>query len=314
MVCRLGWLVLLATLWVMGGHVRAEGLEQQLQQWQAKGSHARFQGSFVYERNDVFSTHSVWQRALPDGRVHARFLRMNGPELEILRINNQLACASYLDEADQQPNSLPERNLDLSRLQQGYSIRAGGTSRVAGRRAQAVLFVPADVHRYPLEVHFDQETGVILKTLLLSEDGELLERFQYVWFSSADFASERLKPGAGCVPVQQGSALASAPADTWQLNWLPPGFVPTAPLQELAGASGRSYGDGLASFSLFVSPLDGGRHEASYQQLGPVAVVSRPVRDASGDYMITVLGEIPPATAQRLLLSVALRSEEAGHD
>lgn len=310
MWCRLGWLALLAVLWLTGGYARAEGLEQQLQQWQTKGSAARFQGSYVYERNDTFSTHTVWQRTQNDGRVHTRFLRMNGPELEVLRINGELVCASRMDEADQQHSSLLEPSLNLERLQQGYGIRAGGTSRVAGRKAQAVLFVPADVHRYPLEVHFDWETGVILKALLLSEDGELLERFQYVWFSSADFASERLSSSAGCVAVPSNQELTRATADNWQLNWLPPGFVPTVPVQELAGASSRSYGDGLASFSVFVSPLDGGRHEASYQQLGPVAIVSRPVRSSAGDYMITVLGEVPPATAQRLLLSVALRENQ----
>lgn len=316
MWCRLGWLVVMAALLVSGRWVMADELEQQLLRWQEMGNSARFQGSFVYERNDIFSTHAVWQREQADGRVHARFVRMNGPELEMLRTDGRLACVSRLDDTDRAADDLaymPERRLDPQRLQAGYEARSGGESRVAGRLAHAVLFVPLDVHRYPLEVHFDRETGVILKALLLSESGELLERFQYVWFSTVDFADQQVTPGEGCVPAE-AMTNNSVSDNSWRLNWLPPGFEASAPVQQLAGSSGRSYGDGLASFSLFVAPLQGGVHEASYQQLGPVAVVSRPVQARRGDFMITVLGEIPIATAQRLALSVALEPETDGDD
>ncbi len=316
MWCRLGWLALLASLLISGRWVVAGELEQQLLSWQERGQSARFQGSFVYERNDIFSTHGVWQREQADGSVHTRFVRMNGPELEMLRIDGRLTCASRHDEADQMADDLaymPDHRLDPDRLQAGYVARSGAESRVAGRLADAVLFVPLDVHRYPLEVHFDQETGVILKALLLSEDGELLERFQYVWFSTADFPPDRVAPGAGCVTAAALPPAAPVMAG-WRLNWLPPGFEASASVQELSGASGRSYGDGLASFSVFVAPLQGGVHEASYQQLGPVAIVSRPVQARQGNFMITVLGEIPAATAQRLVLSVALEDDGERHD
>jgi sigma-E factor negative regulatory protein RseB len=46
-------------------------------------------------------------------------------------------------------------------------------------------------------------------------------------------------------------------------------------------------------------------------QLGPTVAVSRRLKTDDGDVMVTVVGEIPPGTAERVALSMHLTGEVA---
>jgi sigma-E factor negative regulatory protein RseB len=71
------------------------------------------------------------------------------------------------------------------------------------------------------------------------------------------------------------------------------------------------YGDGLARFSVFMEPLRGASVEDVRTQLGPTVAVSRRLKTADGDVMVTVVGEIPPGTAERVALSMRAAAEVA---
>ena len=66
-------------------------------------------------------------------------------------------------------------------------------TRVAGRSAVALAVVPRDQHRYGFELHLDRETALPLKSLMLNEKGQLLERFQYAQFSTGPIDAQQLK-------------------------------------------------------------------------------------------------------------------------
>ena len=308
--CRLAWLITLAVLLVGGRAVSAQPLGQQLLLWQQLQERASYHGSFVYERKGVFSTHEVWRQAAADGNYRERFLRLNGSRLEALRHNGQLACMVHarpgaLLGGPAEP-ALPLNRLDLERLETGYHTEHIGRGRVAAREAAILLFTPRDIHRYPLEVHFDLDTGVVLKSLLLNEEGELLERFQFVSFTVGEQPDDALQV-EGCQSVLAGARLKDAPALGWQAAWVPDGFVPVSErLQEQGGTSSRLFFDGLAHFSIFVTQTERGAMDLEHRQLGPTVVISRPMEQDTLHYMVTVLGEIPPATAQRIALSVSL--------
>jgi sigma-E factor negative regulatory protein RseB len=70
------------------------------------------------------------------------------------------------------------------------------------------------------------------------------------------------------------------------------------------------YGDGLARFSVFLEPLRGELIEDARSQLWPTVVVSKRMSTADGDIMVTVVGEVPLGTAERVALS--MRSGKAG--
>lgn len=316
--CRLAWLALLAALLTTGRWAAALTLDEQLLQWQHLQERTSYHGSFVYERTGVFSTHEVWRQADGDGHYRERFLRLNGSRLEALRSDGYLDCM-----ARQLPGSplasVPEpvlllRKFDLQRMAAGYHTEHVGRGRVAGRDAAILLFTPRDVHRYPLEIHFDLEAGVVLKSLLLNEQGELLERFQFVNLAVGEQPAELLQV-ADCEPVRTEDRADGEAGPQWQAGWVPEGFVAVSqgPVQQ-QGISSQLFFDGLAHFSIFVTAVDAGLMDMEHRQLGPTVVISRPVEEGSQRYMITVLGEVPAATAQRIALSVSLSSNGAADD
>jgi sigma-E factor negative regulatory protein RseB len=69
------------------------------------------------------------------------------------------------------------------------------------------------------------------------------------------------------------------------------------------------YDDGLARFSVFLEPLNGATVTDTRTQLGPTVAVSRRLTTPQGGMMVTVVGEIPVGTAERIALS--MRSDAA---
>lgn len=65
-----------------------------------------------------------------------------------------------------------------------------------------------------------------------------------------------------------------------------------------------TYGDGLARFSVFIEPLHGAMVGDARSQLGPTVVVSKRLQTDDGGQMVTVVGEVPLGTAERVALSI----------
>jgi sigma-E factor negative regulatory protein RseB len=174
-----------------------------------------------------------------------------------------------------------------------------------------VTLTPRDQHRYGIELHLDSETGLPLKSLLLSDKGQLLERFQFTELDTNPPTDQMLQPSADCKPVEVVKTKADVQKQqvAWRSDWLPPGF-------ELSSAAARKdpdskalvtslmYDDGLARFSVFIEPVSGAAVTDIRTQLGPTVAVSRRLTTPKGDAMVTVVGEIPIGTAERIALSM----------
>jgi sigma-E factor negative regulatory protein RseB len=274
------------------------------------GRSQSFQGVFVYERNGSFSTHSIWHRVDEAGGVRERLLQLDGPEREVLRVDGRTKCVSgsLADQVGDQ-KAWAARDLNAQRLLESYDLRVIGDSRVAGRAAVVLSLSPRDQHRYAVELHLDQESALPLKSLLLNDKGQLLERFQFTRLDVGVVPSDQeLQSGAGCKPVTVSKAEAEV-VEAWRSDWLPPGFTLTRVAERLSPASNEQvaclvYDDGLASFSVFLEPLRGVMVEDARSQLGPTAAVSRRLATDDGDVMVTVVGEIPLGTAERVALSM----------
>lgn len=275
-----------------------------------------FQGTFVYERNGSFSTHSIWHLVEEDGALRERLLQLDGSAQEVVRLDGKVQCASGAL-ADQLIDSQlwPARELNAEQLSEWYELRVLGKSRVAGRATRVLALVPRDQHRYAIELHLDQQTGLPLKSLLINDKGQLLERFQFTQLQTEAPAVVNLEPGVGCRPVRLSPERAQT-AEAWHSDWLPPGFSLSSVTQRRSPASDEPvacqvYDDGLARFSVFMEPLRGLAAEDLRTQLGPTVVVSRRLKTGDGDVMVTVVGEIPLGTAERVALSMRAVAEVA---
>jgi len=299
-----GWLVL---------PVHADDAQDQLKRLAQAEQQQSFQGTFVYERNGSFSTHRIWHR-VADGKVREHLLQLDGSAQEVLRVDGVTQCVSGTLEAGVSniPDS-PAHAFDAAKLSSWYDMKVAGNSRVAGRPAVVVTLTPRDQHRYGIELHLDSETGLPLKSLLLSEKGQLLERFQFTELDTKELPNDQaLQPSGDCKPVDAvkvKAADAQKAQVAWRSDWLPPGFA-------LSSAAARKdpqsknlvtslmYDDGLARFSVFIEPVSGAAVTDIRTQLGPTVAVSRRLTTPKGDAMVTVVGEIPIGTAERIALSM----------
>ncbi len=271
-----------------------------------------FQGTFVYERNGSFSTHDIWH-SVQNGQVRERLLQLDGSAQEVVRVDGRTQCVSgTLVAGLGNSREAPSRALDPQKLNQFYELAVIGKSRVAGRNAVIVSITPRDQYRYGFELHLDRETALPLKSLLLNDKGQLLERFQFTHLKTSAVPDERdLQPSAECAPVTvaKNKAAKVESTETWHMEWLPPGFQLTTSsarkdAQTKTTVDSLMYSDGLARFSVFLEPIsDAGVTEAR-TQLGPTVAVSRRLNTVDGEMMVTVVGEIPVGTAERIALSV----------
>ena len=271
-----------------------------------------FQGTFVYERNGSFSTHDIWHR-VQNGQVRERLLQLDGSAQEVVRVDGRTQCVSgTLVAGLGNSRDAPSRALDPQRLNQFYELAVIGKSRVAGRNAVIVSITPRDQYRYGFELHLDRETALPLKSLLLNDQGQLLERFQFTRLDTSTTPNDRdLQPSSECTSIAVGDTKAAAveAVEAWHLEWLPPGF-------QLTNSSARKdphtktrvdslmYEDGLARFSVFLEPISDVSVTETRTQLGPTVAVSRRLNTVDGEMMVTVVGEIPIGTAERIALSV----------
>ncbi|MET1066439.1 MAG: MucB/RseB C-terminal domain-containing protein [Pseudomonas prosekii] len=301
---------------LLGGWFVVPAHADEAQDWLTRLGQAEqqqsFNGTFVYERNGSFSTHNIWHR-VQDGKVRERLLQLDGSAQEVVRIDGHTQCVSGTLIAGLGGSAnAAARALDPQKLKNWYELAVIGKSRVAGRAAVIVSLKPRDQHRYGFELHLDKETGLPLKSLLLNDKGQLLERFQFTQLDTADVPSDNdLKPGPDCkaIAINTDKASAQKTAEVWHSDWLPAGF-------ELSSSSSRKdpetktqvsslmYDDGLARFSVFLEPLNGATVTDTRTQLGPTVAVSRRLTTPQGEIMVTVVGEIPIGTAERIALSM----------
>jgi sigma-E factor negative regulatory protein RseB len=275
-----------------------------------------FQGTFVYDSNGVFSTHGIWSLIDEGGSARLRLLQLDGPEQEVFSVDGRVECASG-GMADQftQSQLWSARNFDVKKLIKWYEPVTLGDSRVAGRPTTVLALVPRDQYRYGIKLHVDRQTGLPLKSLLVNEKGQLLERFQFTRLQFDAPSASALKPGSGCRPVKAEKP-SKEHALEWRSDWLPPGFALSSITMRSSPASSEPiacqvYADGLASFSVFMEPLKGSVAGDLRTQLGATAAVSRRLKTDDGDVMITVVGEIPMSAAERVASSIRQPDEAA---
>ena len=312
---RLPFLVLLLGSFLSSSLQASEARDWLVRMTEA-GARQSFSGTYIYERSGTFSTHRIWHQALPPASISERLLQLDGQAQEALLSNGRVLCATrdlveHLDGVQQLDGS----KIDVARLEKTYELKVLGKSRVAGRSAVALLLLPRDANRYARELHVDSETGLLLKSLLLNGQGQLLERMQFTSLSpNLKVSQQDLQPITDCIAPASSPATAKSES-LWQVGWMPAGFVLSGTRERPGTAFGPAvqslvFDDGLARFSIFLEPLEGVMAGNAHVQLGPTVVVSRPITTDQRQFMVTVVGEIPLATAEQVVLSVTSKDLE----
>jgi len=190
-----------------------------------------------------------------------------------------------------------------------YNLRKAFVERVADAECQVILLEPKDGVRYGYRLWVERSTGLLLRAQMLNEHQDVIEQMAFTEVRIGEAADpSRLKASWST----EGWRIDKVEKKSVDLPWsfaIPEGFRQlSAVIRRFAGGNGRDtvqavYSDGLATFSVFIEPDQGGAGSSAAKSKGPInAYVHR-----LGDTMITVVGEVPPNTVRDVALSVKPR-------
>jgi sigma-E factor negative regulatory protein RseB len=275
-------------------------------------SELNYRGVLSYERGDHLESLRV-THAVIDGEAFERLEHLDGEHREVIRRGKQLLCIQL----GQHLNLLLHKQVlkpGLTGLDPYYDVQTEGEGRVAGRRSIDISIAPRDAYRLGYRLALDRDTGLLLRAESLDANGRILERLQFVdveiakvvkpeWLRGADLAAAQ-KP-ADPRTIERVTEEAQMP---WRPEWLPPGFVlalaPQRPSDDVL-----TYSDGLAVLSIFLAPGSEDMPEGAGRAVqGATIAVTRLTHVGGAPLSVTVIGEVPLATAQRVADSVAWHS------
>ncbi|MBT6276310.1 MAG: hypothetical protein HOI95_19525, partial [Chromatiales bacterium] len=194
-----------------------------------------------------------------------------------------------------------------------YSLKLEDDDRAAGRAAKRISVVPKDALRYGYQLWIDEASGLLLRSTLVTPSGQVLEEIAYTNITvPATISDAQLEASIGGPGYKQfSSRLDDAPHDLssasgWSVKWLPTGFemrerVAPPPAEGGVAAVHLVFSDGLASVSVFIERLEpAGERLEGHSMLGAVSAFGTMI----GEHQITVVGEVPPVTVERMGRSV----------
>ncbi len=257
-----------------------------------------------------------YRHAVIDNRVYAQLLQMDGPRREVIQRGGDI---SYF-EPGLDPFSLPGQNIidalpspifaDFAQLASAWDFIPVGRSRIADQLCEVIRIVSRDGTRYSFVVWLDVDTKLPLRIDLLDRDGETLEQFRVISFA-VDEGVRNLMQGLQKANLPPSLSVPEGEKVTlsWQPAWLPAGMKLVSQSRRDIPAmnktvESRLYSDGLFSFAINITPAD--KSSVTQTLRTGRRTVQTEVRDNSE---ITVVGELPPATAKRIADSIDLRSQ-----
>ena len=220
---------------------------------------------------------------------------LDGPSVSIER-RSPVGRLAWTE--DDNSGELPSPDRWATHLEEFYSVTLEDQTRVAGRDAVKLVFEPRDQWRFSHEWWLDQATGLLLKHVLIDQQGQIIETFQITQLQSP-------QQYTGVVRLDGPKV---APSTPWQAKWLPAGFVNQPVTFTGNDRQQRVYSDGLATVSLFVEPLSSDTTPAlqeGVQQLGVSAVAVKHAMTDEEHWQLVAIGELPVATLQRIVQSVS---------
>lgn len=275
-----------------------------------------YQGSFIYEHDGRIDAMRIFHAG--DGRGRERLISMSGPRSEIVRDGNAITCLQSGSPTVLFQNNRGMRLLPLvpdtagGAFAQHYGLRAGGEDRVAGYLARIVEIVPRDEWRYGYRLWIEQNTDMLLRSAVIDAAQRSLEQFMFV---ALDIGAE---PKSSDLESRREAGLSAPPSEIplegapqWRVSDLPAGFRLVRAQRSAQGAAGaehQMYSDGLANVSVYVDPSAAQSVDADKAMTrGVISLHSH----RGKTWKVTVLGDVPPATATRIAVSVQPVAAEA---
>lgn len=294
-------------------------------------SELSYDGIFSYFSGEDLASLRVVHMVI-DGEQRERMVHLNGAPREIVRKGDEVACivmpGDALLELEESIPSGPFARAFVrryDRISENYGISFFGEDRVADRIAVRVAVTPRDDDRYGYRLWLDKQTRLLLRSELIDHQGKRLEIFQFnqIRFGD-DVDAAALEPEGKDGSLVNHLTLATkeprpvSPEEVaWTAAWLPDGFQIAAADTRRAPSSLKTidtimYSDGLAAFSLFVEDMPDSGAASMVSRNGATVAITHIIRNRNDEpYLVTLVGEIPAPTAERIARSVVPREDSA---
>ena len=281
---------------------------------------ASYAGTFVHTNGDRTNTVRI-SHAVVGNDEHERIEPLDGPAYEIVRKNDEMYC--YFPDAktvrlDQRVTarffpavlSGPAPSVAAS-----YDVKLGGTERVLGYECRWIRLEPRDSMRHGLSVCSEAGTGLVLRARTLNEKRQPIEHYT---FTDLRIGAQAARPDMKSIfearvkrwmTDSQPREETKATDTGWSVTNAPAGFFKVAEVRRKLPnrehpVSQLIYSDGVANLSVFVEPNRAPPRSAeASNEDGATSFFVRPM----GESLVSVLGEVPLATAQQVARSVARR-------
>ncbi|WP_457803057.1 sigma-E factor regulatory protein RseB [Vibrio cholerae] len=288
-----------------------ESAEALLYQMNEASQHLNYELSYILVKKNSIEP-LLYRHARQDDQQLAHLVYLSGPVREVIRRGDEVSYIEpgvepfTIESGNMVAPTIPMLNTDVAELSRYYDFVKVGRAREAGAACQVLRVAPKDGLRYSYVVWVDEKSHLPLRADLLDRDGEVLEQYRTISFSVSERLAEIM---AGLNKVQLPEVLklpkGSVQETFWQVTWVPDGFQAMelnryrmAMTERLVES--QMYSDGLFNFSVYVSASD------NYSLKGQLVRQGRRTLHSvvKGENEISVVGDIPPATAQRIAQSV----------
>ncbi|ENM5880958.1 sigma-E factor regulatory protein RseB [Vibrio metoecus] len=288
-----------------------ESAEALLSQMNEASQHLNYELSYILVKKNSIEP-LLYRHARQEEQQLAHLVYLSGPVREVIRRGDEVSYIEpgvepfTIESGSMVAPTIPMINSDVTELSQYYDFVKVGRAREAGTACQVLRIVPKDGLRYSYVLWVDEKSRLPLRADLLDRDGEVLEQYRTISFSVSERLAELM---AGLNKVQLPEVLklpkGSIQETFWQVSWVPEGFKAMELNRYRMAMTDRlvesqMYSDGLFNFSVYVSASD------NYSLKGQLVRQGRRTLHSlvKGENEISVVGDIPPSTAQRIAQSV----------
>ncbi len=279
-------------------------------------SKQNFQGTFVVSGGGAVSSARIAHYG-EGGNQYERIESLDGQSRYVYRHNDVVhtmwpgSRVAMVEQAQAMTSFPALLQGGIERLAEFYDVVPQGSERVAGREAQVLLVQPRDAQRFGYRLWSDKASGLLLRSDVLGERGEVIETSAFSEVTIGvkpqfDSVTGPMRKLEGYRVIRPAMSSTSLEAEGWGMRQGVAGFrevncvkrpmeSPTSNAQEASAdpVLQTIFSDGLTYVSVFIEPFNPQRHQRSMRTaVGATQTLMR----RQGDWWITVVGDVPPAT------------------
>ncbi len=285
-----------------------------------------YEGTFVHVQGGHITSMHILHSSDELGELE-RLSSLDGEAREVIRNNALVTCiwpgTQSVVVSKSKPRDLLPKLDDSLTSSMRYEFMMGKPDRVAGVATHVVHVKPTDKHRYGYKFWIDQDTKMLLRSMLMDGPNTVVEQVMFTQIEYPDAISadrfDALPTGAQLSWLEPTRAKATSglpkgladQEDRVEFGKLPMGYQEvsetfTPMLDEENPLTHVMLTDGMASVSVYVEYLSKDEHKESSKGLSNMGAMNA-YGMSLGQAFVTAVGEVPSETVMAIAKAVKIR-------